>query len=199
MSPAPESNQPVRIIHLEDNRRDRELVFSMLEAAGIHCKITYAEDNDSFEKALESVDANLIISDFTMPGFTGVRALQLARQLRESVPLIFYSGTIGEDAAIESLKSGATDYVLKQHPERLVAAVRRALVEAGEREARRRAEEELRQRDALLRQIMENVQDLILVVDLKGCRMLSSPSYQKLFGDRLSAGRLRFCIGNSSR
>ena len=186
MSPASVSKQPVRIIHLEDNLQDRELVSAMLAAAEIDCEIIHADDHDTFERALESVDAHLIISDFTMPGYTGVRALQLAQQLRESVPFIFFSGTIGEDAAIQSLKNGATDYVLKQYPDRLVAAVRRALIEAGERAARRHAEEELRRRDVLLRQIMENVEDLILVVDLRGCRMLSSPSYQKLFGDKLS-------------
>ena len=186
MIPESVSKHPVRIIHLEDNLQDRELVSAMLAAAEIDCEIIHADDHETFEKALASVDVQLIISDFAMPGYTGRRALQLAQHLRESVPFIFFSGTIGEDAAIQSLKNGATDYVLKQHPDRLVAAVQRALVEAGERAARRHAEEELHRRDVLLRQIMENVEDLILVVDLNGCRMHSSPSYQKLFGDRLS-------------
>ena len=181
MSPVPATKLPVRIIHLEDNLQDRELVAAMLSAAEIQCEITHAEDHDSFERALANVEANLIISDFTMPGYTGVRALQLAQKLCESVPFIFFSGTIGEDAAIQSLKNGATDYVLKQYPDRLVAAVRRALIEASERAARRHAEEELRRRDVLLRQIMENVEDLILVVDFNGRSMLSSPSYQRLF------------------
>ena len=92
----------------------------------------------------------------------------------------------------KSLKRGATDYVLKQHPDRLVAAVRRALTEAGERLARKHAEEELNRRDVLLRQIMENVEDLIAVVDLQGRRLLSSPSYQKLFGDNYSTANSHF-------
>ncbi len=186
MNLKPHAKKPVRIIHLEDNLQDRELVSAMLSAAEIHCEIIHADDHDTFEKALTNVEANLIISDFTMPGYTGVRALQLAQQLRDSVPFIFFSGTIGEDAAIQSLKNGATDYVLKQYPDRLVAAVRRALVEAGERAARRHAEEELHRRDVLLRQIMENVEDLILVINLKGGLMISSPSYQKLLGNKFS-------------
>ena len=106
------------------------------------------------------------------------------------MPFIFFSGTIGEDAAIESLKRGATDYVLKQFPDRLVAAVRRALIEAGDRAARHHAEKELERRDVLLRQIMENVEDLIAVVDFQGHRLISSPSYQKLFGAKFLRGRL---------
>ncbi|HWB61152.1 MAG TPA: PAS domain S-box protein, partial [Chthoniobacteraceae bacterium] len=180
------SKPQIRIIHLEDNLQDRELVAAMLAAAEIECDITHADSHDTFEKALAEVDAQLIISDFTMPGYTGVRALQLAQQLRDTVPFIFFSGTIGEEAAIQSLKNGATDYVLKQYPDRLVTAVRRALIEAGERAARRHAEEELHRRDVLLRQIMDNVEDLILVVDLNGHRMLSSPSYQRLLGGKLS-------------
>jgi len=183
MSAELESRPAVRIIHLEDNLQDQELVAAMLSAAEIECEITNADDNKSFKDALERIEADLIISDFTMPGYTGVRALQLAQQMCESVPFIFFSGTIGEDAAIQSLKNGATDYVLKQNPDRLVTAVRRALVEADERAARKHAEEELHRRNELLRQIMENVEDLIAVVDFDGKRMLSSPSYQKLLGE----------------
>ncbi|MGB8353517.1 MAG: PAS domain S-box protein [Chthoniobacteraceae bacterium] len=172
----------LRIIHLEDNLYDQELVAGMLSSAEIDCEITHVDDHKTFQAALNDVQADLIISDFTMPGYTGVRALELAQQVCKSIPFIFFSGTIGEDAAIESLKRGATDYVLKQFPDRLVAAVRRALVEAGDRAARHHAEEELKRRDVLLRQIMENVEDLIAVVDFNGRRMISSPSYQKLFG-----------------
>jgi len=179
----------VRIIHLEDNLYDQELVSEMLSSAEIECNITHADDHKTFQTALMEINADLIISDFTMPGYTGVRALQLAQQVCRSVPFIFFSGTIGEDAAIESLKRGATDYVLKQHPDRLVSAVRRALTEAGERAARQHAEQELQRRDVLLREIMENVEDLIAVVDFNGRRMLRSPSYQKLFGqDHFTAG-----------
>ncbi|MDR3401514.1 MAG: PAS domain S-box protein [Chthoniobacter sp.] len=179
----PEKTGPrVRIIHLEDNLLDRELVSAMLETNGIDCDIVYAQDRDSFRAVLELEDVDLIISDFSLPGYDGGRALEIARQLREEVPFIFFSGTLGEEAAVESLKNGATDYILKQRPERLVAAVRRALKDAAGRRARERMAEELRQRDGLLRNIMENVEDLVSVVDLTGRLILSSPSHRKLFG-----------------
>ncbi|MEP6672275.1 MAG: PAS domain S-box protein [Chthoniobacter sp.] len=172
----------MRIIHLEDNLLDREMVAAMLESNGIDCDIVYAQDRDSFLAVLESEDADVIISDFSLPGYDGGRALELARKMREEVPFIFFSGTLGEEAAVESLKNGATDYILKQRPERLVSAVRRALKDAAARRARERMAEELQQRDALLRNIMENVEDLVSVVDLEGRLILSSPSHRKLFG-----------------
>ncbi|MEI9895993.1 MAG: PAS domain S-box protein [Chthoniobacter sp.] len=172
----------VRIIHLEDNVMDREMVAAMLAGNGIDCDIVYAEDRDTFRNLLESENADLIISDFSLPGYDGGRALEMARQMREELPFIFFSGTLGEEAAVESLRNGATDYILKQRPERLVAAVRRALKDAAARRAREHMAEELRQRDALLRNIMENVEDLVSVVDLQGRLILTSPSHRNLFG-----------------
>ncbi|MEZ0256422.1 MAG: PAS domain S-box protein, partial [Chthoniobacter sp.] len=180
--PSEQKHSQVRIIHLEDDLLDRELVAAMLENNGIECELIYAQDRESFRHLLEKEDADLIISDFSLPGYDGGRALELARQMREEVPFIFFSGTLGEEAAVESLKNGATDYILKQRPERLVAAVRRALRDAAARRARERMAAELRERDALLRNIMENVEDLVSVVDLEGRLILSSPSHRKLFG-----------------
>lgn len=177
----------IRIIHLEDDPLDREWVAAMLAEAGILFEIIPADNPDAFQEALKREKADLIISDFSIPSYDGARALRASRQMRETVPFIFFSGTIGEEAAIESLKMGATDYVLKQHPDRLVAAVRRALTEADERTARRHAEEELHRRDLLLRQIMENVEDLITVVDLEGRRVLDSPSHIRFFGEKAPA------------
>jgi len=172
----------VRIIHLEDNLLDQELVASMLGRNGIPCEFVYAENRETFLRALERERADLIISDFSLPGYDGARALEFARRIRPNLPFIFFSGTLGEEAAVESLKNGATDYVLKQRPERLVAAVRRALADADARNERERIEEELRQRDTLFRKVLENVEDLITVVDLQGRLTLISPSHRRLFG-----------------
>ncbi len=177
------STAHVRIIHLEDNLLDRELVAAILESNGIDCEMIYAQDRESFRVALEEKEVDLIISDFSLPGYDGGKALEIARRTREDVPFIFFSGTLGEEAAVESLKNGATDYILKQRPERLVAAVRRALKDGMARAARERMEEELRQRDALLRNIMENVDDLVSVVDPDGKIILSSPSHRRLIGE----------------
>jgi PAS domain S-box-containing protein len=175
--------RPVRIIHLEDSLLDQELVAEMLGRSGISCEFVYADNRESFQIALEGEKADLIISDFSLPGYDGARALEVARRLREDLPFIFFSGTLGEEAAVESLRNGATDYVLKQRPERLVVAVRRALADAEARAARQQIEEELKQRDARFRKIMENVEDLVAVVDLRGRLTLSSPSHRKLFGE----------------
>jgi PAS domain S-box-containing protein len=172
----------VKILHLEDNHMDRELVAEMLASNGIPCEIVYAEDRPTFAVALERGGFDLIISDFSLPSYDGARALELARKVREEIPFIFFSGTLGEEAAIESLKNGATDYVLKQRPGRLVAAVRRALKDSMARAAQEHMEDELRQRDLLLRNIMENVEDLVAVIDPEGRVILSSPSHRRLFG-----------------
>jgi PAS domain S-box-containing protein len=130
----------LRIIHLEDNSQDQELVQSLLERDGLVCEVQQVETRGSFEAALDRGECDLIISDFTLPSYDGMSALNLARQKRPEIPYLFVSGTLGEEQAIESLKSGATDYVLKHHLDRLVPAVRRALREADERTQRRKAE-----------------------------------------------------------
>ena len=94
-------------------------------------------------KALDDFDADVVISDLSMPAFSGYRALELLREKDKLLPFIFVSGTIGEDAAIRALKSGATDYLLKERLARLASAVRRAVEQAREVQARERAESEL--------------------------------------------------------
>lgn len=133
----------LRILHLEDNQNDAELVCSMLEADGIMCDVVRAETRDDFHKALEDDGFDLIISDYTLPSFDGLSALKIAQEKSPDIPFIFVSGTIGEDSAIESLLSGATDYVLKNKLSRLVPAVRRALHEAEFHKEQKRANEEL--------------------------------------------------------
>lgn len=147
---------PLRILHLEDSETDRELVRQALAVEGIECRFVYASSRAEFAAALEREQFDLILSDFTMPGYDGAAALALAQQKHPEVPYLFVSGTIGEERAIDSLKSGATDYVLKNNMERLLPAIRRALREAGERAKRKAAEAALRQAEARFRGIFEN-------------------------------------------
>ncbi len=139
------SKKPVQILCLEDNDQDRELLEAVLTANGLVCDFVHAKTRMEFEVALVRRTYDLIISDFSLPAYDGMTALATVRKIDHETPFIFVSGTIGEERAIESLKSGATDYVLKDRRERLVAAVRRALGEANERAERRRLEEQLRQ------------------------------------------------------
>ncbi|MCI0568658.1 MAG: response regulator [Acidobacteria bacterium] len=142
----------MRILHLEDDPRDAELVQAMLAAEGLQCEWLRVDTHGDFAAALEQGGFDLILSDFTLPSYDGQAALTLARARRPDIPFIFFSGTIGEDSAVEALKGGATDYVLKQRPARLVASVLRALRETQERAERQRAVEALRQTAAQLQQ-----------------------------------------------
>jgi two-component system, cell cycle sensor histidine kinase and response regulator CckA len=147
----PHSNQPLRILHLEDEPKDAELIQAALESDGLPCEISSVSTREQFTTALEHAGVDLILSDFSLPGFDGVAALQIAHQIAPSVPFIFVSGTIGEEAAISGVRNGATDYVLKHRLSRLGPAVRRAASEAEELNKRRHAEAALRKSEEQLR------------------------------------------------
>ena len=126
-----------RILHLEDDPLDAELILHRLEADGLDCRIERAETEAAFLQALERGGVDLVLADFSLPGANGLEALRLARQVKPEVPFIIVSGVIGEEAAVDSLKSGATDYILKDRLSRLTPAVRRALEEAALRRDRK--------------------------------------------------------------
>jgi two-component system cell cycle sensor histidine kinase/response regulator CckA len=125
--------QALHILHVEDSPQDSELVRHMLEDDGLACEFQRVETYSQLFEALEHSECDLILSDCTLPQFSGLQALKIANALKPQVPFIFVSGTIGEETAIESLQHGATDYVLKHRLSRLVPAVRRALTEVDER------------------------------------------------------------------
>jgi len=126
-------NQPLRILHLEDNPADSQLLGDQLAHEGIAAKVSLTTGRADFVAALEKEKWDLIIADYRLPDFTGLDALKLVRDKLPVTPFILLSGTIGELAAIESLKAGATDYVLKQNRERLPSSILRAVAEAAER------------------------------------------------------------------
>jgi len=131
---------PLRILHLEDDPNDAALVQATLEADGITCATTCVQSRDDFVAALEHGGIDLILSDFTLPAFDGLSALKIAHAGWPDLPVIMVSGTLGEERAVDSLKSGATDYVLKEHLARLAPAVRRAMLEVETRAENKRLE-----------------------------------------------------------
>jgi PAS domain S-box-containing protein len=141
---------PLSILYLENDPRDAELVQEMLASHGIQCHVTRVEAEADYIASLKQGGFDLILADYTLPSFDGLSALKIARQDWPHVPLIFVSGTLGEDVAIEALKIGATDYVFKTRLSRIVPAVQRALREAEERIDLARAEEALRRSEAYL-------------------------------------------------
>jgi len=174
------TERPLRILHLEDNSNDAELVRALLQSEGFEPAVSRAETNEGFVALLEHKIFDLILSDFSLPAFDGKSALKLARQICPETPFIFVSGTLGEDAAIDSLKEGATDYVIKNRLTRLAPAIQRALREKQEQSQRLQAEEHLARSGEMFRQIMENVTDLIAVLDLEGKWLYNSPSYRTI-------------------
>jgi len=132
--------QGLSLLIVEDVAAEAELAVHQLKRAGLNCTWTRVETEDSFREALHELRPDLIISDFSLPGYSGSAALELTRREAPDIPFIFVSGTIGEERAIEALKSGAVDYVLKTNLERLAPAVRRALKEVAAREAQRAAD-----------------------------------------------------------
>lgn len=131
---------PLHILHLEDNLNDAALAAAHLETAGIDCTITVVQDRSGFVTALEAGGVDLVLSDFTLPGFHGAYALAMLKERWPDLPVILLSGTVGEEFAIDSLKNGATDYVLKHRLLRLAPAVRRAMLEVDARSERQRLE-----------------------------------------------------------
>jgi signal transduction histidine kinase/DNA-binding response OmpR family regulator len=140
----------LHILYLEDDPRDAELVQETLASNGIRAHVTRVETEADFIASLERGGFDLILADYTLPSFDDLSALKIAQQDRPHVPLIFVSGTLGEEVAIEALKFGATDYVFKTRLSRIVPSVQRPLREAEERIDLSRAEEALRRSEAYL-------------------------------------------------
>jgi signal transduction histidine kinase len=136
---------------LEDNAADAELTQFTLRKGGLSFSLSRVDSKDAYVRELERRPPELILSDYSLPGFNGHDALTIARTKCPETPFIFVTGTMGEEVAIETLKSGATDYVLKTKLSRLNPAVVRALREADERAQHRRAEAELRESHQRLR------------------------------------------------
>jgi signal transduction histidine kinase len=150
----------LRILSLEDDALAVELIEAALDSDGVECELVHVETEQGFEAALRQEVFDVILADYALPGFDGLTALSLARTYAPEVPFIFVSGKLGEEVAIESLKVGATDYVLKQRLARLAPAVRRALNERVQRQERKEAEEALRQSEASLRRHREQLREL---------------------------------------
>ncbi len=147
----------LRILLLEDSRQDAQLIVASLEAGGLAVELERVDSDAAFNAALGSCQFDAILSDYHVPGFNGLSALNAARRACPQVPFVFVSGALGDDKAIELLKRGATDYVLKDRLERLVPSVERAIRDARERAARERAEALLRERERTLSTLMENL------------------------------------------
>jgi len=174
----------IQVLFIEDSEVDVELALRSLEQGGFEVSWNRVDLEEDLKRALGASQPHAILSDFSMPRFDGIDALRLSKELAPGVPFIFLSGTIGEERAIEAMRLGATDYVLKNNMRRLVTVVRRALSEAGERERIRVAEEER----ARLVQILEATSDYVCMTDPAGTITYLNAAGRKLIGAPESQG-----------
>ena len=182
------NNRKLRVLHLEDNEHDHLLVTEVLAADGLDCQFEVARSKAEFFEALGRAKYDLIISDYTLPSYDGLSALSAAQEHTPDTPFIFFSGTIGEEVAVESLKNGAVDYVLKQRPGRLSAAVRRALRNAEERARLREAELALEKSQERLRIIAKATNDVIWEWNLQNDEVWFGENFCAAFGHNIDPG-----------
>ncbi|MDP1678335.1 MAG: PAS domain S-box protein [Bacteroidota bacterium] len=154
---------PLAVLSLEDSERDFEIICELLTDAGFHLKIERVETENDFTAKLHSRAYDIILSDFKLPGFNAFKALQLACIISPGTPFLCVSGSIGEETAIELIKQGAVDYILKDKPDRLPVAVQRALEEAMERKKRKEAEGILQESEQKYRSLIEGSPDAIVI------------------------------------
>jgi diguanylate cyclase (GGDEF)-like protein/PAS domain S-box-containing protein len=166
---------PVNLVVVEDMPSEAEIAVRQLESGGFSCNWKRVDSEAALRRTLEELKPDLILSDFTLPGFDGLSALEIALEVSPDIPFIFLSGTIGEERAIDALTRGAYDYVLKTNMARLVPAVRRALNDAASRRTRRALEEQLRD-------IVVTSQDWIWEHDRDGKFTFSSDSVRNTLG-----------------
>jgi PAS domain S-box-containing protein len=175
-------DKPLRILHLEDDPDYFDLVKATLEKEGLRAEMVLASNYADFIAALENEAFDLILADYTLPTCNALQALAIVLQKCPGTPFVLVSGTIGEQAAIESLKRGATDYVLKHSPDRLVPAMRRALQEAQERAQRKQAEAALRSSERLFHSVWENSVDGMRLTDENGTVVAVNSAFCKSVG-----------------
>ncbi|HET7664412.1 MAG TPA: response regulator [Rhodanobacteraceae bacterium] len=141
--PAARVGKTIRIVLVEDVPADAEMTIDDLREDGIDCEVRCVDNESDYVDALDTFKPDIVLSDLGLPSFNGYQALSLLRQRTAFIPFIFVTGTMGEEMAVEALRQGATDYILKSNTMRLAAAVRRAVREAEEQRARQSAEDEL--------------------------------------------------------
>jgi PAS domain S-box-containing protein len=171
---------------LEDIPKDAELLREMLTDEGFELEMDVVETEPDYVSNLKRHNYDIIFADFTLPGFNGQAALELAKEICPNVPFICISGTIGEDRAVELLKQGATDYVLKDRMERLAFATRRALDAAVQLNKFRQTEIELQTNRKLLQSVINNALDAIFIKDINGRYLLINKATEKAIGKTAS-------------
>jgi diguanylate cyclase (GGDEF)-like protein/PAS domain S-box-containing protein len=175
-------SEPVRILQVEDVATDAQLAMREFKRAGLNCESRCVETEPDFRRELVDFKPDVVLSDFSMPRFSGMQALSIAAGEFPDIPFIFVSGTLGEEYAVRALKNGATDYVLKTNLIRLPAAVERAIDEARKRRARERVDRDLRESEERFRQMAANIREVFWMHSTDShANLYVSPSFEKVW------------------
>ncbi len=178
-----ENGTPLRVLFVEDSEDDMLLLFEELRRGGYEVEYQRVDTEAHLSEALDQGAWDIVISDYSMPGFSGLRALQLLKSRAIDLPFIIVSGNIGEDTAVKAMKAGAHDYLIKGKLARLVPAVERELREAAGRREHRLAEVALKNSEELFRQLAGNIPEVFWIADaaLKQLKYVS-PAFATVWG-----------------
>ena len=172
----------LRVLIVEDNPADAELIARELQRAGFDFRWERVDTEENYRRAL-TPELDLILCDFALPGFNGLGALAVRQELSPETPFVLVSASIGEDVAVEVMRRGANDYVLKDHLARLGPAVRQAVERGRANRARRAAEEALRKSEERFRLLAENIREVFWITDPSKSHVLYvSPAYESVWG-----------------
>src|SRR6266508_1051591 len=177
--------QHIRILMVEDSPHDAELIERELRRSKLDFSAQRVDTEKDFRGALESSDPDVVLCDYNVPGFDGIEALKIACELIPNTPFIFVSGSIGEERAVQALREGATDYILKDRPTRLAPAIVRALDQRRERRLRQRAQEALQRSEERFQYAAKATQEVIFDADLTKETMWFSEALTTVWGHEL--------------
>lgn len=177
-----QTSKPIHLLIVEDVPEDAELVVLALENADFDFTHDIAETAASYRNLIQTQTYSAILSDYRLPGFNGLEALELLKQSGQDIPFILITGNLGEEAAVNCIKAGITDYLVKDSLARLPAVLTKALQEFELRQAEKQAKVALRKSEKRFRALIENATDIILILDKKNCLTYVSPSVKRILG-----------------
>jgi PAS domain S-box-containing protein len=176
----------LKILCLDDNEDDAIIIKEQLRSEGLDFEFFYVSTENEFTDKLKSINFDIILSDYNLPGFSGIAALLIAKKFYPSVPFICISGSMGEDLAVELMQLGAADYILKDRLSKLPVSIQRALKDVEIQQARIDAEIELKESKAKYQSLVEDINDAIFEIDSAGIITYLSPAIVTITGFKSS-------------